>query len=112
MTVGLLWRPGVPLDTWEKWVIQAELAHNKGNKSATASVLRIAVRTLDAKLEKYSKEEAAKKQADDEARARRDEYMLRARGQHPDQQAALAAAKAGKPVAAPKVEGADAAPTR
>ena len=49
----LYWSPGVTLELVEKQVIIKAYKHFKNNKTATANALGIAIRTLDAKLEKY-----------------------------------------------------------
>jgi DNA-binding NtrC family response regulator len=45
---------GLPLDEIERRVVLATLAHCKGNKSKTARLLQIGVKTLYRKLESYS----------------------------------------------------------
>jgi DNA-binding NtrC family response regulator len=53
----ILWQPGVTLEDIEKQVIQKAFSFYRGNKTATAKSLGIAIRTLDAKLEKYDKQD-------------------------------------------------------
>lgn len=58
----MIWSPGVTLESLEKEAIQDAFRFYQGNKTVTAQVLGIAVRTLDAKLAKYAKDEEAKKE--------------------------------------------------
>jgi hypothetical protein len=48
------WYPGVTLDELEKGAILKAFKFYRGNKTQTANVLGIAIRTLDNKLEKYA----------------------------------------------------------
>ncbi len=56
-TQTVIWSPGMQLEELEKNVIFSALSFYKGNKTATAHSLGIAVRTLDYKLERYHKDE-------------------------------------------------------
>lgn len=49
----IIWSPGVTLEQIEKQVILKAFSFFDCNKTRTADALGIAVRTLDAKLEKY-----------------------------------------------------------
>ena len=49
-----MWQPGKTLESIEREVIQQAFRFYQGNKTATANSLGIAIRTLDAKLEKYN----------------------------------------------------------
>lgn len=79
-TINVNWVPGITLEEMEKQCILAAFRFYRGNKTTTAQVLGIAIRTLDNKLEKY---EHDRKQ--DEARfttdaAANDETLRRMRG--------------------------------
>lgn len=79
-----IWSPGMSLEMVEKQIIQKAYAFYR-NKTTTANSLGIAVRTLDAKLEKYDLEDKKEVEKADDGRAERDEQLLRARGHHPSQ---------------------------
>lgn len=76
----VIWNPGLSLETVEKMVILKAYAFFKHNKSATASSLGIAIRTLDNKLERYEQE--LKFEADRQVRdqTERDQFLIRQRG--------------------------------
>lgn len=65
MTDLIIWSPGVTLEHIERQVIEKALAFYKGNKSATASALAVAVRTLDRKIELYAEADKAAVAAQD-----------------------------------------------
>lgn len=48
-----MWQVGMTLEDVEKEVIEKSLRFYGGNKTHTANSLGIAIRTLDAKLEKF-----------------------------------------------------------
>lgn len=52
-TINVNWVPGITLEEMEKQCILAAFRFYRGNKTTTAQVLGIAIRTLDNKLEKY-----------------------------------------------------------
>jgi hypothetical protein len=52
-SVNVNWVPGITLEEMEKHCILAAIRFYRGNKTQTAGALGIAIRTLDAKLEKY-----------------------------------------------------------
>ena len=74
------WSPGMTLDAVERDAIESALRFYRGNKTATARALGIAVRTLDNKLDQYAKEDDAQKAASDERARARAEELARARG--------------------------------
>lgn len=82
---AIIWSPGVSLEDIEKSIILKAFRFYRGNKTATAQSLGIAIRTLTNKLEGYKenamRQQEAIKAAEDDER----EYALRARGEHPDQ---------------------------
>ena len=49
----IIWSPGVTLEMIEKQVILMAYKFYQSNKTTTARVLDISIRTLDAKLDKY-----------------------------------------------------------
>jgi hypothetical protein len=80
MLNNVTWSPGVTLAAIEKQAILAAFRHFRGNKTATANSLGIAIRTLDNKLEQYKNEaEKEEKQGNDE-RTKREEFLQRQRG--------------------------------
>lgn len=85
MTGQIVWSPGVKLEEIERQVILTAYRHFQSNKAATAIALGIAVRTLDAKLERYEADAKAQRQRDAEAQIQQDSFMLRARGLAPSQ---------------------------
>lgn len=74
------WSPGITLETIERQVILAAYRHFRGNKTATANSLGIAIRTLDNKLEKYQGDDATMEKNDAERKANADEFLKRSRG--------------------------------
>jgi DNA-binding NtrC family response regulator len=50
----ITWQPGVTLEEVEKQAILLALKFYQNNKTQTARSLGIAIRTLDAKLDKYN----------------------------------------------------------
>lgn len=57
------WQPGITLERSERQVIEQAMQFFQGNKTQTAKALDISIRTLDSKLAKYQKEDAAKEPA-------------------------------------------------
>lgn len=53
ITNTVTWAPGITLEEVEKQVILSALRFYRNNKTQTANVLGISVRTVDHKLEKY-----------------------------------------------------------
>ena len=51
------WQPGMTLEVLEEQAIKSAFQFYRGNKTATASSLGIAIRTLDSKLEIYKGKE-------------------------------------------------------
>ncbi len=77
----IYWTPGMNLEAIEKIVILKAFQHFRGNKTTTANCLGIAVRTLDAKLEKYRNDGIEQDKREAEYRAKQREFELRQRGQ-------------------------------
>jgi hypothetical protein len=65
----------------EKQIILAAFRHYRGNKTATANSLKIAIRTLDNKLEKYQQDDREEKAGQDARRIEREEFIKAQRGQ-------------------------------
>lgn len=76
----IVWSPGVTLDAIEKQVILKAFRFYRGNKTATAQALGIAIRTLDNKLEKYEADGQAEKVREENANRQRAEWLKRQRG--------------------------------
>lgn len=74
------WSPGITLETIERQVILAAYRHFRGNKTATANSLGIAIRTLDNKLEKYQGDDDTMEKNDAQRKANADEFLKRQRG--------------------------------
>lgn len=77
------WAPGITLEEVEKQVILKAMEFYRGNKSATARALGIAVRTIDNKLEKYENDGKVQADRDYERRVRQDIFLARQRGNLP-----------------------------
>ena len=77
----VIWTPGMSLENLEKQVVKKAFAFYGKNKTATSNSLGIAIRTLDAKLEQYEKEDAKEQELKDELKTKEREYVKRARGQ-------------------------------
>lgn len=76
----IVWSPGVTLDAIEKQVILKAFRFYRGNKTATATALGIAIRTLDNKLEKYEVDGKAATEREQDEKQRRAEWLKRQRG--------------------------------
>lgn len=76
----ITWSPGVSLEQIEKQVILKAFQHYRGNKTQTAIGLGISIRTLDNKLEIYSKGEKSEELIAIEQQRRDDEFVRRSRG--------------------------------
>lgn len=82
---GLItWTPGITLEAIEQQVVQIAYHHYRGNKTATASALGIAIRTLDNKLEKYEANVKTEKEREEHERIKRERFLARSRGEMPD----------------------------
>lgn len=79
------WSPGMTLESVERQAILAAYAFHKNNKTITSNALGISIRTLDAKLEKYSLDDKKFEEAEHGRKRDQQEWLLRSRGQHPDQ---------------------------
>ena len=84
MTESIQWSPGVSLEEIEKQVILKAFAHYRRNKTVTSNALGIAIRTLDHKLEKYEYDKLEQDKKDAEYRARREEFLIKSRGNPPN----------------------------
>lgn len=75
----MFWEPGMTLADVEKLAIRAAYKHHRENKTHTAKELDIAIRTLDAKLEKYEQDDKDYKElmvkVAKDSRAKRDALM-------------------------------------
>lgn len=76
----IVWSPGVSLDAIEQQVIVKAYHFFQKNKMQTASALGIAVRTLDAKLERYEKEEKDRAAFMEEEKRKAQAFVDRQRG--------------------------------
>lgn len=83
MKLAINWTPGISLEAIEKEAILQAFRFYRSNKTMTASALGISVRTLDAKLEIYLAGDKKQKEAEDLERAKRAEWLERARGVRP-----------------------------
>lgn len=77
------WAPGMTLESIEKQVILKAFRFYRGNKTTTCRALDIAIRTLDAKLEKYELEGKADEASRADEKQRREDFLARSRGQVP-----------------------------
>lgn len=84
--VNLNWQSGMTLESIEKEAILQALRFFRGNKTATALALGIAIRTLDNKLAQYETEKKAMEEVQDGQRRKRQEFQDRARGVSQSQQ--------------------------
>lgn len=76
----MIWAPGTTLEMIEKRVILDAFKFYQGVKTVTAQSLGIAIRTLDAKLEKYKLDDAQEKERQDGELEKRREFLKRQRG--------------------------------
>lgn len=83
-TINVNWVPGITLEEMEKQCILSAYRFYRQNKTQTANALGIAIRTLDARLEKYEATGETAKQQNDDERARRAKILNRMRGFHED----------------------------
>lgn len=79
MVHQIVWTPGVALEALIQQVVEAAMAHYRGNKTATAQSLGIAIRTLDSRLEKYAKEKVEFEERAADARSERQKFQARQR---------------------------------
>lgn len=80
MDIDVFWTPGMTLDEVEKRTILKAFRHYRGNKTTTANVLKIAIRTLDNKLKSYEQGKTDQEKIDEQDKKRRDDFILRQRG--------------------------------
>ncbi len=76
----VIFQPGMTLEELEKQAILCSFRFHRGNKTATSNALGIAIRTLDAKLEKYEKDSEETKKRMDDQRMMAEDHLRRARG--------------------------------
>lgn len=76
-----IWYMGMTLDDLEKQAIEKAYRLYGQNKTATAASLGIAIRTLDAKLEKYKEMNETKEAAVKSLNRFRDEFGTKAKSQ-------------------------------
>lgn len=74
------WTPGMSLESVERQVILAAFRHYRGNKTATAQSLGIAIRTLDNKLAQYEGDDKKEKLAHELNAQRGQDFLARQRG--------------------------------
>ena len=79
MNQQIIWTPGVSLESLIQQVVESALQFYKGNKTATAQSLGIAIRTLDNRLEKYAKEKAEHEKRVKDAESKRQQFLERQR---------------------------------
>lgn len=79
-SINVNWVPGITLDEMEKACILAAFRFYRGNKSQTAYSLKISVRTLEHKLEKYEADKLREDQQLELERAKHKEQLARMRG--------------------------------
>jgi hypothetical protein len=89
----IMWSPGVTLEQVEKQVILKALTYFKFNKTSTAQALGIAIRTLDARIEKYDMEDKDAKRREEERKRANEHFLARQRGQVPPAPAPTPASK-------------------
>ncbi len=74
------WNPGMTIEVIEKEAILQALRFYRGNKTATANALGIAIRTLDNKIAQYEQDTKKEEAASEFRKKQRDEFQKRARG--------------------------------
>jgi hypothetical protein len=78
--MNLLWTPGCTLELLEEMAVRQALQYCQGNKTAAASALGIAVRTLDNKLEIYAEKDRRMKAVESERAKQQKEFSERCKG--------------------------------
>lgn len=76
----IAWSPGVTLEQVERQVILKAMEFYHRNKTMTANALGIAIRTLDAKLEKYESDDRKRIEYEKSEAAKRTDFLNRQRG--------------------------------
>lgn len=76
----IIYTPGITLEMAEKLLIQGAMKFHQGRKTAVASALGCAIRTLDTKLEKYAEEDVELERRQEQQRIRDKEFLDRSRG--------------------------------
>lgn len=77
---NIRWVPGITIEQAEKECILQAFRFYRGNKTQTAQALRISIRTLEHKLEKYQSDEQDEQKKRDEQQIERDIISARMRG--------------------------------
>lgn len=80
----IIWSPGMSLASIEKLVILEAYRFFRSNKTATATALGIAIRTLDNKLQQYEEDDQIETQKAKDELQRRTEFLARQRGNPPN----------------------------
>lgn len=76
----ITWNPGVTLDHLERYGIEQAMKHYRGVKTTAANALGITAKTLDAKLERYRKQDEEEKALEELRKDQRDDFLKRSRG--------------------------------
>lgn len=76
------WMPGMTLEHCEQVAIEAAFRWHQSNKTHTAEALKISIRTLDAKLEKYDAEREDYKRRTNDSERLRQEWLHKSRFGH------------------------------
>lgn len=77
---NLNWNPGMTIESIEKDAILQALRFYRGNKTATANALGIAIRTLDNKIAQYEQDAKKEEAASEIRKQQREEFQRRSRG--------------------------------
>ena len=80
MEMQIIFTPGMTIEAVERQMIVKTFTFFKSNKTKTAEVLGISIRTLDNKLEKYLKEKQKEEEVLADERNERQRQLERARG--------------------------------
>lgn len=80
---GVIWTPGMTLDTMIEMVITEAITFTKGNKAAVARMLDIAPRTLDNRMAKYEAARLEREKQAAEVLKLREDFLARQRGHTP-----------------------------
>lgn len=79
-TININWVPGITLEEMEKQCVLSAYRFYRQNKTQTAGALGIAIRTLDAKLEKYGDDERREAERVDGDKRNKEIILARMRG--------------------------------
>lgn len=81
----LQWHPSLRGDALERWNIERHLNYHNGVKAKAAYAIGINVRTLETKLDKYAIDDSESTHREQQRKKEKEDFLLRCRGQHPDQ---------------------------